>query len=316
MNKQIAIKTDELRAMTPVQMVEAEAVAGRFVDLYDKIHGKGMGETFYAKEKFNFLRLISENEQIRQCTQLSLYGAFLDIAVNGLTMEQGSRPMVYIIPRNAKVGEGWEKRANLIISPYGELYLRMKAGHIRHVDNPTVVYEGDTFRPGEKDGKKFVDYQPAIPRKSSKIIGGFIKFTRADGSTDYFWMLQGDIDRLKGYSARQNGQRGANALYTSYEGQIDPGFLEAKLIRHAFKTCPRLRTGSFTALETEVIEERPGDIYGLQDENGNAIDISGHQAEQVEHGDQDGAGPGHFAGPDPNSEPVVTVATKEEGEVF
>lgn len=268
MENKVQLKVDQLRSMSPVQLVENEAVQAKFVTLYDQIHGKGQGEAFFTKEKFNFLRMISENESIRGCSALSLYGTFLDIAVNGLSLEGGSRPLVYVIPRNFNVGTRenaqWEKRACLVTSPYGELYLRMKAGHVKHVDNPVVVYEGDQFEPGYKNGQKIVNYVPRIPRVSSKIVGGFVKITRRDGSVDFQWMLEPDLKRLAGYSAKQNKGR-ANELYTSNDGQIDPGFFEAKLIRHAFKTYPKLKTGQFTQLETELVEQQEIDVdYGIE----------------------------------------------------
>ena len=113
------------------------------------------------------------------------------------------------------------------------------SGQVRYVDNPVVCYEGDTFSPGLVDGVKTVTYQAACPRKSNKVIGGFIRIVRADGTVDWHWMMEGDIKRLEAYSYKNNQRWNpqtrqkegkANALYTSNEGGIDPGFLESKLI--------------------------------------------------------------------------------------
>lgn len=257
MNTAIQLKVDDLNKMTVSTMVEDERVSAKFVQLYNAIHGVDKGEMIYHKEKFNFLRQVQEDPKLQQCSRLSLYGAFIDMAVNGMSVEQGSKPMAYLTTRSAKVGENqYEQRAYLTISPYGELVMRMRAGQILHADNPVIVYEGDTFEPEVLgNGQKQVHYKPSIPRKTNVIIGAFIRITRTDGTTDIQWMLQDDINRLKGYSEKNN-RGAANALYTSNGGHIDPGFLEAKIIKHAFRSYPKVRTrGENTQVESQMEEE-------------------------------------------------------------
>lgn len=82
--------------------------------------------------------------------------------------------------------------------------MRQRAEQVRYVDNPVVCYEGDTFSPGLVDGVKTVTYQAACPRKSNKVIGGFIRIVRADGTVDWHWMMEGDIKRLEAYSYKNN----------------------------------------------------------------------------------------------------------------
>lgn len=81
------LKVAELNGMKPAQLIEDERVQQKFVQLFDSIHGSQNGELFYAKEKFNFMKLVSENKTLSQCTPLSLYGCFLDVSVNGLSLE-------------------------------------------------------------------------------------------------------------------------------------------------------------------------------------------------------------------------------------
>ena len=58
-------------------------------------------------------------------------------------------------------------------------------------------------------------------------------------------------------------RREGQCLYTSSEGGIDPGFLESKLIKHAFDGYPKVRTGQFSSFETQ---EEPQEIdYGLEE---------------------------------------------------
>lgn len=268
-----------INALSPSQLVEDPKIANKFIELYNNVHGAKSGGLFYAKEKFNFMRLISENPKLQKCTKLSLYGTFLDVAVNGLSFEQGNKPLAYITTRSINVGTkddpSYEERAYLTVSPYGELLMRMRAGQIKYADNPVIVYQGDKFVPHiDEKGNKSVTYSAVVPRTSKTIIGAFIKITRVDGTFDFQWLLQDDIERLKKYSDRNNRGTGdgskANKLYSSNSGQIDTGFLEAKMIKHAFDSYVKVRTGKFTELETEKIQEAEKEIdYGIPVENLN-----------------------------------------------
>ena len=158
----------------------------------------------------------------------------------------------------------WEKRAGLTVSAYGEVYMRQRAGQVRYVDNPVVVFEGDKFRPIiGVNGAKSIEYEGAFPRKSNKPVAVFIRIVRNDGSVDYSWMMESDWKRLSTFSAKQN-KGTANSLYTSNGGHIDTGFLENKMIKHAFDAYPKVRTGNYTSMETQ--QEEPVIDYGLVDE--------------------------------------------------
>jgi hypothetical protein len=263
---------EDLKKMTALHVPEDERVKNRFVSIYNTIQKSRDGEYFYEKEKFNLLRVVSQSEDLRKCTAFSVYGVFIDIAAMGLSLDQTGTKLLYVLSYNQKIGvdqdgkDIWEKRAMIEISPYGELALRIQSGQLKYADSPVIVYEGDTFQPLINDsGQKIVRYQALIPRKEGKkIIGSFIRLVRPDGSVDFFHMLEGDIDRLKGYSKRKNRDKGANALYNSNDGQIDSGFLEAKTIKHAFDTFPSLRLGQFSKLQVTEDKIQPTD-YGLAD---------------------------------------------------
>lgn len=269
MSNAIQIKVEELSALKPTQIVENEKVEQKFISMYNAIWGTDMGEQIYNREKFHFNKLLTETPALQECTRLSLFGCFLDMAVNGLSLDQSGRPQCYLIPRNVKVrnqtGDIWEKRAGLSVSAYGELYMRQRAGQIKYADNPVIVYEGDNFRPIIRNGAKFVEYEGAFPRKSDKIVAAFIRIVRNDGSVDYSWMMETDWKRLSTFSAKQN-KGTANSLYTSSGGSIDAGFLENKVIKHAFDAYPKVRTGNYTIMETQQ-EEQPVIDYGLVDED-------------------------------------------------
>lgn len=261
-----------LQQTAPSQLANLPVLEERFVTLYEKTQGvaRAQAEMAFAQEKYHFQKALSENPTLRECETLSLYGCFMDAAVQGLSFDP-KKKLAYLIPGNVNVGtrdeKKYVKRAALEISPYGELAIRMLTGQIKHADNPVIVYEGDSFEPFQDSSGKGVNYTLNI-NHSTKIVGAFIRIVRMDGTEDYHWMLPNDWQRLAGYSEKKNFGK-ANALYTSVNGGIDPGFLGAKLIKHAFKSYPKVNIiGTFTKTAPDPDEEptqlpTPESIYGL-----------------------------------------------------
>lgn len=267
MNNEISL-AKELLSMKATEVIRNERVRNQFINVYNSIWKEG-GENVYEREAIYFNQQLRDKQALRECSGTSIFYAFIDLAVKGLTLSPGSQALCYLIPRNVKIGvdqsgkDVWEKCCNLTISGYGELVLRKNAGQIRHADNPVIVYEGDKFEFGEVNGRKVVNYMSALPRRSNKIIACFLKITRADGTIDYSVMTEPDWLRLKGYSDKQNTfydyknnqwVTKSNELYGKKDSQIDTGFLMAKCVKHAFKTYPKLQIGRGTSLESETID--------------------------------------------------------------
>ena len=285
----IEITIEQLNKLQPSEIVRQDNVRDKFIQIYEAMWTPSTGvsgEAAYEKEARNFNRLLSEKEDIRKkCNHFSLFTSFLDVAISGLTLDPGTKAQAYLFARSIAVDSYVDERGQkknryetqcvLTISGYGELVLRARCGQIRHADNPVIVYEEDTFEFGERNGQKFVNYTCRLPHQSGRIVACFMKITRADGSADYAVMLPEDWARLSNYSARQNTkydyqtkqwvQGKPNALYTAQGGQIDPGFLVAKCIKHAFKTYPKARVGRATQLESQQVDETEitDDIYGI-----------------------------------------------------
>lgn len=270
MSNQTLTLAKEIASMKAIDVIRHEVVRQQFIDVYNAIWKEG-GDGVYEREANYFLTQMRANDKLRKCTAMSVFLAFIDLAVKGLSLEPGAQALCYLQPRNYNTGRKdergynvYEMRCSLIISGYGELMLRIKAGQILYADNPVVVYEGDEFSFGEKDGRKYVNYCCCIPKKSNKIIACFLKITRCDGSIDYSVMLESDWKRLEDYSIKNNSYFDtkinktvtgkANALY-EVNGQIDIGFLKAKCVKHAFKTYPKISIGKGSQLESDVISQ-------------------------------------------------------------
>lgn len=285
---QITLTIEQLNAMDALEIATAPMVRDKFIDIYNTLWGAGTGEAAYERESRFFNRLLSDNADLQKGTHFSLFTAFIDLAVCGLSLEPGARALCYLIGRNQKTSPkldaqgrqmkdskgypvyNWEGRVVLTVSAYGELVLRERSGQIRHADNPVLVYEGDEFSFSDKGGRKEVEYVCHLPHTGKRIIACYLRITRADGSVDYSVMTEEDWVRLAQYSARQN-RSGANALYgVDQQGivNIDPGFLMAKCIKHAFKTYPKVRVGRGTELQSQQTEEQEIEIndslYGVE----------------------------------------------------
>lgn len=261
---------DKLNSTTPLQIVNLPEVADRFKKLYLTFNGKD-GERFYEAEKFHFSKILAENPKLQACTKLSLYGCFLDMAVNGLSFDPAMKH-AYMIPRAAKVAkrndqgvivESWEDRAHVDISGQGELVLRMQQGQIKYADNPILVYEGDNFKMGSREGNVYVDHEVILPRQSDNILACYVKITRNDGSIDYKVITMPEIERLRKSSKQPNSLAWTDGL---------PGMIQTKCIKHAFRGYPKLRVlgkSNFSQLASEIIDEDPieqsQDIYAIDE---------------------------------------------------
>ena len=282
----IALTVEQINALQPLDIVKNETVRQRFIQIYDTLWGDGEGEKAYEKESTYFNRILSDNEKLAtSSTRFSIFTAFIDLAVCGLSLEPGTRALCYLQGRNYKVGETvgsdgkkrnvYEGRLTLTVSGYGELVLRARCGQIKYADNPVLVYEQDEFSFSDKDGRKSVNYTCRLPHTTNHIVAAFLRITRSDGSVDYSVMLEEDWLRLKGYSGKNNKRwderaggyvETPNELYTSNGGGIDTGFLCAKVIKHAFKSYPKVRIGRGTELETQREEPADEDYYGVKEE--------------------------------------------------
>jgi len=290
----ISLTVEEVNQMAPLDIANNDVVRAKFIQIYEAMWTPSTGvsgEAAYERESRNFNRILGEKEDLRKsCTRFSLFTAFLDVAISGLTLDPGAKAQAYLLSRSiavdsykdnaGNVKKKYETQCVLTISGYGELLHRARVGQIRHADNPVIVYAEDEFEFGERNGNKFVNYTCRLPHTSGNINACFMKITRADGSIDYAVMLPEDWSRLAGFSQRQNSRYdhekkqwivgNPNALYGKQQDgtlKIDTGFLIAKCIKHAFKSYPKARVGRATQLESQQVDEVEinNDLYGLDD---------------------------------------------------
>ena len=256
------------------ELVKQIPVAIQFITTLMKIHRMSQeeAETIFSKESLYYRKSFQTNDKLTQCTGISLYSAFLEIAVNNLSIQPGQKSEAYLESRSTKVkqtgaADAWVQTASFVITAYGELNLRIRSGQIIRMNNPIILYEGDHFQPKSNDrGELTIEYMPCIPRKSQTIYGSYVCIVLPNNGLDFKWLLLDDIERLKGYSLRQN-KTSANALYTSEKGGIDPGFLSTKTIKHAMAAYTKLRIGEFVSFEGEIEEVEASAAFTAETQN-------------------------------------------------
>lgn len=267
-----------LAKIPPIKLTDDPRVRKKFVNLYNQVHGAENGEMMFMAEKFHFCKLLQENPKLQKCTSLSLYGALMDVAVNQISIDP-QKKLAYLVPQNVNIGTKqtpkYELRARLDIDGRGELLMRQRAGQVQHVENPTLVYEGDAFLPGaDKNGKKvLLKYEKAVPRKSDNIIAVFMNIVRPDGSSEFICFERERIDAWRSASKSPN-----SAAWTSGIA----GMIETKCIKHAFKAFPKAPVkGQFTKLKTEI-EETEDVVYDLVDEETGEVTSTAKKEEKKE----------------------------------
>ena len=249
-----------------LQKIEAPESKEKFISIYQAVHkvDYDSATNFFEVEAFNFRKAIEENTYLQDATELSVAGVFLEVISNGLSFDKSSNH-VYLIPRNVKKGNGWEKRLTYQYAADGLIHLTKSAGSIVNA-SVTVVYEGDDIKVITENNQKIINHAPAIPRQSSKIIGGFAIITLNDrGDTDAFWMDVSEISRLAKFSEKANRGK-TNALYTSgTDGQIDEGFFKTKILKAALKTYSKKKTLASSEFDEEAEDITPEFISGGDD---------------------------------------------------
>ena len=188
-------------------------------------------------------KLPTEKEDVRKkCSHFSLFTSFLDVAISGLTLDPGTKAQAYLLARSIAVDS--------YVDDHGQKKNRYETQCVL-----TVSGYGELVLRARCGQIRHADNPVIVYEEDS------FEFGERNGQ------------KFVNYTCRLPHQ--PNALYTAQGGQIDPGFLVAKCIKHAFKTYPKARIGHATQLESQQVDETEisDDIYGITD-NGEQVDTA------------------------------------------
>lgn len=242
--------------------LEKIEVKDRFTSIFKGVHNIQSDERakdLFEVEKFHFKKMIAENPKLGECSQNSTVGTFLDVISNGLSFEK-AQGHIYVMSRNVKTGKKneqnkdiYEMRMSYEIAKNGVMRMVKRAGSVKDIIDPVIVYEGDTIKIETENGIKKITHSPAIPRASKQMLGAYCFVITSDNRREGFWYPIENIERLKQYSAKQNKtwddskkayvEGKANELYTSNGGQIDEGFFLTKVVKAALRNYSKQPLG-------------------------------------------------------------------------
>lgn len=293
----MAINWGAVKKMTLAQLLEYPEFKQQFIHMYDCHKGQDYyigGEAFYEQEISFMLTLFRDNPKLAASTTVSIASAMVSgVAYHGLSIEPVSKGFAYLIPtpfNSAAKNQppNWIETVKYRISAYGELELRRRNGVIVSVKNPVMVYEGDLFEPTYKTigGKTKIEISHIPRRKSQKITDAYIILALPNGEEDVKIF---SIEEIQGFRKMNKNEAMRNSpMWTGgFEGQPLRGTIEAKVIKHAFSTYPRLNLGiSGAQLETDVIDKGEAAVERQFDRDATLADVmGGNGQEEYDHPD-------------------------------
>ena len=89
----------ELQSMKAIDVIRNERVRSQFISVYNSIWKEG-GEQVYEREAIYFNQQLRDKQNLRECSGTSIFYAFIDLAVKGLTLATGAQALCYLIPRS------------------------------------------------------------------------------------------------------------------------------------------------------------------------------------------------------------------------
>lgn len=280
MSNKLELTMKYISALSPVAIATdkniGEHVVNKFMAMYQVPKEKAVA--FWEREKDNFMKRISDSEDLKACTPFSIFMSLMQGFGWGLSFEGGEQMEIYLIMGNRKVSvngaDSYTKECVAQPSPYGKKKIRIQNGQIKDAGKPIVVFDNDIYKEyTDERGKLKVEYvkNGLGPRTPDSIVtNGFITIEKPDGSIDTMTFDTDDIASWRNSSAKKNSkwvngvkQPGkANALYSANNGHIDKLFFEGKILTHAFKGYPKVISVPKLP-ETFVPDEKVGIRQGL-----------------------------------------------------
>lgn len=172
---------------------------------------------------------LRENPKLLECSQASLFWAFVHAAELGLTIG-GFAGEAYILPFRAKGSD--TKRANFVPGYKGLIKLAYQSSFIAAID-AWVVYETDVFEVDLGKDANPVVYKPALGVSDpGKVVAAYCKTRLTTGATKHEVMPLWRLERVRRSSP---GVSDASHPWNTHTDEM----YRKTVLRHALKDVPK-----------------------------------------------------------------------------
>jgi recombinational DNA repair protein RecT len=211
--------------LTPVQQSYQQLTANKGAEAFIKLfeisgNPPEQAKVLAEKEIYHLAQLIQNTPDLGLIPPAALMMEIRKIPLQGVTLDP-TLSLAYLYIQDKAKG-----KVSLEISGRGKAVQAIAQNILKSV-NTECIFDGD--RTDYVNG--LVKVIPAF-KPHAKVMGGIITLTMADGRIQQEFYRQSHIDSWQKRSAKRFGGSG-NPNYMSFEGGIEPGFLQSKMLKHS-----------------------------------------------------------------------------------
>jgi phage RecT family recombinase len=259
-------------------------------------------ELIFEREKILFMKAISANKALEQCDRFSIYSAFIELAVSGVSLNEGES---YIIP--------YGKKAGFQVGYKGRVKQMQEIPAFSYVNMPQVVYTRDEFDYVLGEEPKVLKHRPQRKREEGdELEFVYMVIERHNAPSKTYIMTREQVLNIRDHysqpyiqymaecikQGKKPGEKltkqmtGQNGPYTIY---IDPPMWitspeeawKKTICKRAYKWVPK--TAKMKALDAKIAgnqdpedgltEEEAFEIdYGIQNNDGTTTEVKADAA--------------------------------------
>lgn len=247
---------------------ELEPFQRNFIGNLVKTNGKTeeAATMIFEREKILFMKAVAANPQLEQCDRFSIYSSFIELAVSGLSLNEGH---TYIIP--------YGKKAQFQIGYKGRVEQMQQIQAFKFVRMPQVVYTSDEFDYELGEMPRVIMHKPARNRPATDVIEFvYLVIEKLDGKNETYLMTREEVINIRDHYSKpyieymneirkQNKKVGDKVTKTgkrrdgsSYTVDLDPPMwvtseaeaFKKTIVKRAYKWVPK--TAIMKALDEKI----------------------------------------------------------------
>jgi recombinational DNA repair protein RecT len=240
-------------------LLELPQVKNAWVTSYEKVTGRTDGHLKFENEKILLLRQISQSSGLANADKFSIYAAFIELAISGLSLLDG---ISYIIPYKGKAQwqPGWKGRLEQLAQMDGVI----------HCNEPICIYEGEEYKISAGENLH-IDHTPRLGNEGKNIMAVYLTIRFVHGNVFYMMSREEVLKIRDNYSEPYKSYKKKMAegkweswmdapMWVSSEAQA----FKKTLIIRVYNSLPKLASQKY--LDEKVLERMRIDV----DEAGSA----------------------------------------------